>query len=152
MGFTFNRLGQRVPAIAISAWIPQRTVVNEEYSHTSVIRTIRERWSLGGPLTARDAAARDIGPILSRSVPRPPEEWPDVVPRPVPKFDVSLLPPNQPLSVLGKGLLHGVLAFEKLVGARVPAIPQDAALTGAQALDIMRDSAFGLFPGLRPKV
>jgi len=33
MGFTFNRSSERVPAIAISAWIRQRTVVNEEYRH-----------------------------------------------------------------------------------------------------------------------
>ena len=65
MGFTFNRSGQRVPAIAISAWIPERSIVTDEYRHTSLIRTMRERWSLGGPLTARDAIARDIGPLLS---------------------------------------------------------------------------------------
>jgi phospholipase C len=151
MGFTFNRSGERVPVIAISAWIPQRTVVNEEYRNTSVIRTLRERWALGGPLTARDASARDIGPILSLSVPRPPEEWPDVVPRPVPKFDVALLPPNQPLSVLGKGMLQAVLEFEKLLGAKVPTIAPDADLTGAQAVNIMRESAFNLFPGLQTK-
>jgi phospholipase C len=151
MGFTFNRSGQRVPAIAISAWIPQRTVVNEEYRHTSVIRTIRERWSLGSPLTARDAVARDIDPILSLSVPRPPDQWPDVFPRPVPKFDVALLPPNQPLSVLGKGVLHAILEFEKVLGASVPTIPPDADLTGAQAMKIMRETAFSLFPGLQTK-
>jgi phospholipase C len=33
MGFTFNRSGQRVPAIAISAWIPERTVVSRVPSH-----------------------------------------------------------------------------------------------------------------------
>jgi phospholipase C len=151
MGFTFNRLGQRVPAIAISAWVPSHTVVNEEYRHTSVIRTLRERWSLGGPLTARDAGARDIGPVLSLNVPRPPEEWPDVIPQPVPKFDVALLPPNQPLSVLGKGILHAVLAFEKSMGARMPTMPPDADLTGAQAVAIMREGSFSLFPGLRAK-
>jgi len=151
MGFTFNRLGQRVPAIAISAWIPQRTVVNEEYRHTSLIRTMREHWSLGAPFTARDAAAREISPVLSLRVPRPPEKWPDVAPRPVPKFDVALLPPDLPLSVLGKGILHAVLEFEKVLGAQVPAIPADAALTGAQALDIMRESAFRLFPGLQAR-
>lgn len=151
MGFAFNRLGQRLPAIAISAWIPPRTVVNEEYHHTSVIRTLRERWALGGPLTARDASPRDIRPVLSLSAPRPPEQWPDVTPRPVPKFDVALLPPNQPLSVLGKGLLHGVLEFEKMLGAKVPTISPDADLTGAQGLAIMREGSFNLFPGLQNK-
>jgi phospholipase C len=151
MGFTFNRSGQRVPAIAISAWIPQRTVVNEEYRHTSVIRTLRERWALGAPLTARDAVARDLGPVLSLSTPRQPDEWPDVAPRSVPAFDVALLPPSQPLSVLGKGLLHSVLEFEKALGAKVPTIPPDDDLTGAQAVAIMRESAFSLFPGLQTK-
>ena len=74
----------RVPAIAISAWIPERTVINDEYRHTSVIRTLRERWSLGAPLTARDAAAPDIAPVLSLDTPRAPEDWPEVTPRPVP--------------------------------------------------------------------
>ena len=105
MGFTFNRSGQRVPAIAISAWIPEQTVVTDEYRHTSLIRTMRERWSLGDSPTARDAIARDIGPILSLNQPRSPDQWPDAVPRPVPKFDAALLPPDRPLSVLGRGLL-----------------------------------------------
>jgi phospholipase C len=151
MGFTFNRSGQRVPAIAISAWIPQRTVVTDEYRHTSLIRTMRERWSLGDPLTARDAAARDLDPVLSLRQPRAPEDWPDVVPRPVPPFDVALLPPDVPLSALGKGMFHAILAFEKMVGARIPTIPPDSTITGAQATDIMRDVSFGLFPGLRAK-
>jgi phospholipase C len=42
MGFTFNRLGIRLPAIAISPWIPEKTVVTDTYHHTSVIRTLRE--------------------------------------------------------------------------------------------------------------
>jgi phospholipase C len=151
MGFTFNRLGQRLPAIAISAWIPERMVVNDEYRHTSLIRTMRERWSLGSPLTARDATARDLGPILSLKQPRSPEQWPDVVALPVPKFDTALLPPNQPLSVLGKGLLHAILEFEKSLGAQVPAIAPNAEITGAQAMAIMRDGSFNLFPGLRTK-
>jgi phospholipase C len=55
-GFSFDRSGLRVPAIAISPWIAERTVVNDEYRHTSVIRTLRERWSLGAPFTARDGS------------------------------------------------------------------------------------------------
>jgi len=42
-----------VPAIAISAWIPPRSVVTAEYRNTSVLRTLRGRWNLGPPLTAR---------------------------------------------------------------------------------------------------
>src|ERR1700691_3544332 len=117
MGFTFNRSGQRVPAIAISAWIPERTVVSGEYRHTSLIRTMRERWDLGGPLTARDAIAPDIAPILSLNVPRSPDQWPEVFPQPVPQFDVALLPPDLPLSVLGRAILRAGLEYEKMLGA-----------------------------------
>src|SRR5580693_814010 len=87
MGFRFDRSGLRVPAIAVSAWIPEQTVINNEYRHTSVIRTLRERWQLGAPLTARDAAALDLAPVLSLDRPREPEDWPDVTPQPVPAFD-----------------------------------------------------------------
>ena len=131
--------------------IPSRTVVNEEYRHTFVIRSLRERWSLGAPLTARDASARDLSPVLSLSVPRSPDEWPDIVPHPVPKFDVAVLPPNQPLSVLGKGIFHAVLEFKKAMEAKDPAVSPDADLTGAQAVAIMREASFSLFLGLQTK-
>jgi phospholipase C len=149
MGFAFDRSGQRVPAIAISAWIPERRVVTEEYRHTSLIRTLRERWSLGAPLTARDAVAADLAPILSLDTPRPPEHWPDVTPQPVPPFSAALLPPNLPLSVLGKGIFFGILAFEKSLGAKVPEISKDTDITGAQAQEIMRNMSLDVFPGLR---
>jgi phospholipase C len=149
MGFTFDRSGQRVPAIAISAWIPERRVVTQEYRHTSLIRTLRERWSLGPPLTARDAAAADIAPILSLDTPRPPEQWPDVTPQAVPPFNTALLPPNLPLSVLGKGIFFGILAFEKSLGAKVPEISRDTDITGAQAHEIIRNMSLEIFPGLK---
>jgi phospholipase C len=149
MGFTFNRSGVRVPAIAVSAWIPERTVVNQEYRHTSLIRTMRERWSLGAPLTARDATARDIAPILSRTTPRPPERWPSVTPRPVPAFNAALLPPGRPLTVLGKSMFGALLEFEKSLGAKVPASASDPNITGTQALAIARNLSLSIFPGLR---
>jgi phospholipase C len=84
MGFRFDRSGVRIPILAISAYIDPKTVVTEEYRNTSLIRTLRERFSLGPPLTGRDAVAADIAPILTRDVPRPQEDWPEVTPRPVP--------------------------------------------------------------------
>jgi phospholipase C len=150
MGFTFDRSGLRVPAIAISAWVPQRRVVTEEYRHTSLIRTMRERWSLGPPLTARDAIAPDIAPVLSLDQPRAPEDWPDVTPQPVPPYNLAKFAPDRPLSVLGKGVFYGLLEFEKKMGGTVPEIPNDADITAAQADEIIRNGAMSIFPGLRP--
>ena len=148
-GFTFDRSGVRVPAIAISAWTPERTVVNSEYRNTSVIRTLRERWSLGAPLSAREAIARDITPVLSLEDPRPPEEWPDVLPRPVPEFDVAVVPLNAPLGPLAKGLFFGLLALGKELGQPVPDIKPEDEVNGAEAISIMRDEFGHMFPGLQ---
>ena len=150
MGFTFDRSGVRLPAIAISPWISERTVVNDEYHHTSVIRTMRERWDLGEPLTARDADARDIAPLLSRELPRAPEEWPDVSPQAVPEFDEDLVPRDAPLTPLATALFQGYLTLVKSLGASVPDVDEDAELRGGEALDIVHETAGDLFPGLRP--
>jgi hypothetical protein len=38
-----------------------------------------------------------------------------------------------------------------MLGAHVPLISADADITGAQAIGMLRDIAFDLFPGLRTK-
>ncbi|MCI4365210.1 MAG: hypothetical protein L3K10_04005 [Thermoplasmata archaeon] len=111
MGFRFDRSGVRVPTIAISAWIDPRTVVNAEYRATSVIRTLRERWSLGPPLTGRDAVAADIAPLLTRSTPRPPAEWPRVAVPPLPRLGL-LEAVFTPLPALGRDLFGAALSYE----------------------------------------
>jgi phospholipase C len=152
LGFAFDRSGVRVPAIAISAWIPERTVINAEYRHTSVIRTIRERWQLGTPLTARDAAARDISPVLSLDTPRPPEDWPEVFPRPVPPFDPAQISPDARLRALPKAAFFAVLELAKqrtdhLAGA--PEYQQDVDICHADAVTLIVDAFGHMFPGLR---
>ena len=89
MGFRFDRSGVRIPTLAISAWVDAKTVVTQEYRSTSVIRTLRERWGLGAPLTQRDAIAADIRPVLSRETPRLPAEWPSVESGPPPSHPDS---------------------------------------------------------------
>ena len=148
MGFTFDRLGVRLPAVAISPWVSERTVINDPYRHTSVIRTMRERWNLGRPLTARDADAPDLRPVLTLDRPRPPEDWPDVSPRPVPEFDVALLPPDAPLSPLAQAFIAGCLALAKQLGRRVPDI-KPADLNGTEGVELVHEAAGGLFPVLR---
>jgi phospholipase C len=150
MGFKFDRLGVRVPAIAISPWIDERTVVNDVYRSTSVIRTMRERWGLGEPLTARDADAPDIAPLLTRDEPRAPEDWPDLAPHEVPEFDEALVPRDAPLSPLAKAVFHGYLALVKSLGASAPDVDEGADLKGGEALDIVHETAGDVFPGLRP--
>jgi phospholipase C len=148
MGFRFDRSGLRVPAIAISPWIPERTVINDQYRHTSVIRTLRERWQLGAPLTARDGAAPDLAPVLSLDIPRDPDDWPDVTPRPVPPFHPAHVSLEARLKGLCKAACFPVLALAKSMGLPAPDIDQDEAIGRADAIELI-DEVFGhMFPGL----
>lgn len=148
MGFTFDRLGPRVATIAASAWIPERTVVTGQYQHTSLIRTLREHWSLGPPLTARDAAAADMAPVLSLDTPRPPEDWPEVTPRPVPPFDPKALAPHVPLTSLPRVALFGALALAKHLGLPAPGLKSDENISRADGIAIVADVLGATFPNL----
>jgi phospholipase C len=148
MGFAFDRSGVRVPAIAISAWIPERVVVTSEYRNTSVLRTLRERWRLGDPLTARDAVAPDIAPVLSLETPRPPEDWPNAVPRPVSPFNPQAIPPDVPLRALSKGALCAVLELGKGLGLRMPELNKDEDVLRGDGLAIITECFGDLFPHL----
>ena len=148
LGFTFDRAGLRVPAIAISAWVPERTVIDGEYRNTSVLQTIRRRWELGPRLTARDAAAPDIVPVLSLDRPRPPEEWPDVVPQPVPAFQPQLLPRDAKLAALPRAALFAVLELGKASGRRVPELASDEDVLRVDGLAIITEIFGDMFPHL----
>jgi phospholipase C len=67
--FNFDRFGVRVPAIIVSPYIRQATVLRPPgpvpYDHTSILATLRKRFpELGPPLSARDAAAPDLANAL----------------------------------------------------------------------------------------
>ncbi|GLQ95063.1 alkaline phosphatase family protein [Dyella acidisoli] len=72
-GFDFKRFGPRVPTLLISPLIPTGTVFRTSgatpFDHTSILKTVQQRWGLSA-LTARDAAAPDVSAVLSLSTPR----------------------------------------------------------------------------------
>jgi phospholipase C len=73
-GFDFRRFGVRVPTVLVSPWIEAGSVFrvppgSTPLDHTSILKTIERRCGLPA-LTARDAAAPDIGAALSLSAPR----------------------------------------------------------------------------------
>jgi phospholipase C len=69
--FKFDRLGVRVPALIASPWVGQGVVVHERLQHTSVLRTVRERFGIAQPLSKREAAARSFGSLIDQGQPRP---------------------------------------------------------------------------------
>jgi len=72
--FDFTRLGLRVPAVIVSAYIPAGTIDSTVYDHTSAIATARKLF-LGSQaaanfLTKRDQAANTFEHLLTLEVPR----------------------------------------------------------------------------------
>ena len=148
LGFRFDRSGYRVPAIMVSPWIAPRSVVTDEYRHTSMIATLRDAWGLGPALTDRDAAARTFHHLFSLDVPRPPDTWPDVVAQPVPPFQVERVEAGEVLGTLGKHLCHGLLEHAKQLKMTIAREPYDpgAEISPALALDLVDRIAARLFP------
>ncbi|QHC25038.1 alkaline phosphatase family protein [Streptomyces sp. GS7] len=73
-GFDFTRFGVRVPTVLVSPLIEGGTVFrvpdgSVPLDHTSVLKTIEQRWGVPS-LTARDAAAPGIGGVLTLDKPR----------------------------------------------------------------------------------
>ena len=73
-GFDFKRFGPRVPTLLISPLIAAGTVFRVPagampFDHTSILKTIEQRWGLPA-LTARDAAAPDVGGVLTLTTAR----------------------------------------------------------------------------------
>jgi phospholipase C len=65
--YTFDRLGVRVPALLVSPWAA-RGVVPTTFDHTSLLKYLTEKWSLG-PLGRRVQSARSIGEALRTAGP-----------------------------------------------------------------------------------
>jgi phospholipase C len=72
-GFDFTRFGPRVPTVLVSPLIAAGTVFrasgNTPLDHTSVLKTVENRWNLPA-LTARDKAAPDVSGALTLTNPR----------------------------------------------------------------------------------
>lgn len=73
-GFDFRRFGVRVPAVLVSPWIQAGRVFRAPagaapLDHTSILATVQKRWGLAS-LTSRDAAAHDLGDLLTEPKPR----------------------------------------------------------------------------------
>ncbi|MGM7698703.1 alkaline phosphatase family protein [Microbacterium sp. A84] len=110
MGFGFDRLGCRVPAIAVSAYTRSGTIINDEMHHGAVIKTLSELHGLK-PLTHRDAGANDLFSIVNLDQPRHPDDWPETTPQWVPANPQEAPPhpahvhKDKPLSPPARGLL-----------------------------------------------
>lgn len=86
-GFTFERLGIRVPTILVSPWVPKGVVVGEpsdptrHYEHSSMYATLLKMFDLGGEqLTNRTSWAYPFHDLFTETAPR--TDCPTSVPTP----------------------------------------------------------------------
>jgi phospholipase C len=97
--------GFRTPCLLISPLARRRHVAHGVYDHTSVLRMVEWRWGLA-PLTARDAAARNLAEVLDFA--RPPDltapRWPvpPAASRPCPAGDYADYEDWQALAALAR--------------------------------------------------
>lgn len=142
MGFTFDRLGVRVPAIAVSAYTKAGTVINDEFHHAAVVATLSRLHGLE-PLTDRDRDARDLFSVINLDTPRDPATWPTVHPAYVPPLQdedevEDLKSSPRPLTPPARGALGLLLAY---TGDTDTADAE----TYADAYDILKKHGNGLF-------
>jgi phospholipase C len=104
--FKFDRLGVRLPVVLISPYIEPGTIVHTVFDHSSVIKTVCNRWSLP-PLTERDRAATDFSGVLTLDRPR--NDFPQVKPLP---FQRVPRPEDEPLNDFQKAVLALVAGVE----------------------------------------
>jgi len=145
MGFAFDRLGPRVPAIAVSAYTRAGTIIHDQMHHGSLMATLSNRHGLR-PLTRRDAEARDLYSVVNLPSPRDPSTWPLVHPLYVPpntaedeRLDLKHGPhKDKPLSPPGRGLLG-------LLIAKYGSADDEDPETYADAYRILQAKGLGLF-------
>ena len=109
MGFTFDRLGCRVPAIFVSAHTERGTVFTHQMHHGSLAATLSERFGIE-PMTRRDNGAPSLFNAFNRKIPRHIADWPQTSPAYVPPNPESGPHPadafpDRPLSPPARGLI-----------------------------------------------
>ncbi|WP_243064666.1 alkaline phosphatase family protein [Humibacter sp. RRB41] len=147
MDFAFDRLGVRVPALAISAWTARGHVINETMHHSSVMATLEKKYGLAS-ITDRDKGAPTIDNAVTLRSPRQPAMWPQTHPQWVPPNPEASAPvpggdDDRPLSSPGVGLLGMLIAHYGGDESRVPR-------TYREAYELIKVSGKGLF-GTGPK-
>lgn len=105
-GFVFNRFGVRVPAVVVSPLIKAGTICHTQFDHTSIIKTVANRWLGGQHLTERDKAANDLSELLT--LPSARTDPANITPNPPPPFTGCGAHPLSPLQrdLLGASTEH----------------------------------------------
>lgn len=113
MDFTFNRSGRRVPAVFVSAYIDSNTIYNDTLRHTSMIKTMCEKYSMPH-ITLRDLSAPNFLGVFNRGSIRDVSTWPTPKPRALPHDGDKDFYLNFPLTDFQEDIIGVAAALEKM--------------------------------------
>ncbi|HVH77450.1 MAG TPA: alkaline phosphatase family protein [Stellaceae bacterium] len=138
-GFTFGQYGVRVPAIVASPLIPPNLIDHRIYDHSSIPKTIETIFGLPA-LTARDAAANDVTPLLSLATARgdAPASLPDPAAPAAPLMAMRAAPPDASIDKSLPGFLHVAMRHDIALS---PPEAQPAILARVQAIQTRAQAA-----------
>lgn len=145
MDFFFDRLGLRVPTIAISAYTAPATIIERPIHHGALVRTLCEKFRLPF-LTERDRDAPDIRDAINLDSIRDPSTWPVTHPGPVPPGALNTDPLSPELAPLPLDELE--LAIVALAMARFTGIepaPDEVPKTVGAAYTLLLPLTAGQF-------
>jgi phospholipase C len=127
--FAFDRFGVRVPAVLVSPYISAGTILrappgSQPFDHTAIIKTLRDRFNLGLPLTQRDVNAPSLDQALTLATPS--NQGPD--PASIP---VSPYTPTFP--EIARAQLDDLNDFQHSLMVAAAHLPTDAATAAVAA-------------------
>jgi phospholipase C len=118
--FSFDRLGLRVPCLIASPWVDKGVAESSQLQHTSILKTVRERFKIKRALSRREDAATTFSSLFNQPKARNTIEQLPRVSLPVAADpDHPSNPANFPLDQLNRELVRGVAAITR------PSHPED---------------------------
>jgi phospholipase C len=134
--FGFDRFGVRVPALLISPWVDQ-AILNVDFDHTSLLKYLIKKWSLG-PLTDRVAQAANFDTAI-RTTGEPRTDTPESVPLPAMAAAPAAMlavAPAEPLNANQKALIAFSHYLEQEIDEPVGKPARAAAMTAVPATQV----------------
>lgn len=123
--YTFDRYGVRVPAVLVSPWV-KNDVLNEEFDHTSLLKYLTDKWSLGS-LGARTAKANSFASAL-QTTPR------DDTPESIPSLPDTMVQQGRPIAQPLTSLENGIVALSHALESMAEEDPTVVAARSRQIL------------------
>ncbi|MCX4028578.1 hypothetical protein H0A36_14600 [Endozoicomonas sp. SM1973] len=121
-----------------SRYIHKNTIINNQFDHTSFIKTMCNKWNLEG-LTNRDKHANSFEQVFSSTKRK--DAWPDI-PEPIPNYEPKLEIKNyfhSPLNSLQKSMLHFIIGYAKQRGVSVDQYGNINIQTLGEAIPLLKE-------------